>query len=196
MSIIYVSCAKSSASIDDGSLKKNEKHESVEIAFFDKEENDIKLTFSRDEFEKMISPVVDSLLGKDFVYEYISVVDDYIWEYKDSPTLQISLFNIEEGASYNLFLFDDIYKTIGMDGVKYYMKGAPSGSGSDGWSFVVCKSTDCGNGCKRNGKECTACPQPNDSNIKPHCEKTEKSVWEVLVGPITTIIAALIALCK
>lgn len=186
---IYMACEKSPSSILPSTKK--EKPENIEIAFFDTETNEISLTFDRDIFEKMFSPVVDSLLGNDFVYEYISVVDDDVWGNKDFPALQISFFNIDEGASYNLFWFD-IYKSIEDGGVRYYMKGKTSGT--EGWTFVICKSKECPEGCKKDGKKCSPCPPSNDPNVKPSCERTEKEALEVLCGPIATIIGALIGL--
>lgn len=196
MSAFYVACEKSSPSVEDQTFtRKGESagSESIEIAYFDKEANEINLTFSRDEFEKMFSPVVDSLLGKDYVYEYISVVDDDVWGDKDFPALQISFFNIEEGSSYNLFCFDIIKSKEG-GAIKYYMKGKPDNSGAQSWSFITCKGTDCSEGCKKIGKDCSACPPSNDPKIVPRCEKTEKDAWEVILGPAVSILVALIGL--
>ena len=193
MSVTYVACDKSSSPVEDRALTKQGKSESVEIAYFDKVENEINLTFSRDDFEKMFSPIVDSLLGKGFVYEYISVVDDDVWGDTDFPALQISFFNIEDGASYNLFWFD-IFKSKEDGGVQYYMKESPGNSDAGKWTFTTCKGADCAEGCRKVGKDCSACPASNDPKIVPHCEKVEKDAWEVVFGPIISIVSALMAL--
>lgn len=171
----------------------------MQIAYYDEVSKEIKLTFDRDDFEKMLSPVMDSLLGKDFVYEYISVVDDDVFGEKGDPALQISFFNIEEGASYNLFWFDITKKYGEGRAISYYLKALPGSNGNsciDDWTFITCKGTDCNNGCKKIGKDCSACPDPANPNVKPHCEKTEKQVLEVIITPMATIIGALLGLIK
>lgn len=209
VSVCFIACEKtsspsSSPSLSSSSLpssspsnltnssKKGESYD-FEIAYFDKESKEIKLTFDRDELEMKFSPIVDSLLGKDFVYEYISVVDDDVFGEKGDPALQISFFNIAEGASYNLFVFD-INKKNKDGNIKYYMKALPGNNGNGGigdWTIVSCKGTDCPDGCHKEGKNCSPCKKSDDPNVTPHCQKDEEHVLKVIIAPLTTLLAAI-----
>ena len=194
-SIIYVSCEKSSPSKEEQILTKKGESLDLEIAYCKKGSNEISMTFDREVFEKMFAPIADSLLGKDYVYEYIKVVDDDIWKKKSSLALQISFFNVEEGASYNFFLFD-IYKSFEGGDVRYYMNAKPNSNDSEAWTFITCKSENCPEGCNINGKNCTPCPESHDPNAKPNCKKEHKQALEVVLGPLITLAVAIIGLIK
>ncbi len=170
-------------------LKKEKDQVEVEIARIEKGSKEIVLTFDRDEFEKKYSPIVDSLFGKNIVYEYVNVVDDDIWGKNGDPALQLSFFDVEKGYSYNVFCFD-IEKKTKDGGVSYSLKAAP---GSHKWTFVSCKGTNCKSGCEKEGRQCTLCV-PADESLPHSCVRDEKSVWEVALTPAASLIIAIIGI--
>ncbi|MBR1851013.1 MAG: hypothetical protein IJ789_06535 [Bacteroidales bacterium] len=164
------------------------------IGYYESGANDFTLTFDRNAFEAQFNPYVDSLLGHDYVYEYISIVDDDIWGFSDYPAISISLFNIAQGSSYTVFWFD-IDKTIEGNVAKYYLRSNTTNTrGISDWTFVTCKGTNCPDGCKKNGKECTPCNKAQNSSVVPSCERLEEPAMKTVLPIVGTIIVALIAL--
>ena len=148
------------------------------------------LLFDKEEYRTLITEKIVTELGNDYIFEDVSIRDNYPFEIDSVAVLKHTIFNIETGVSYNTFVVLD--KNISNDGsVIYYADRRPDGSTE---RIITCEGTNC-QGCDYENGDCSLCKNPEGI-----CKKTNSPAvvnkpeigWKDIIGWGLTIIGWLV----
>jgi hypothetical protein len=191
-SSIFFACSKDAEENKVSIITKSSEGEisSEEILIGIMKEGDLEptLSFDKEEYAKLITEKIEMELGNDYIFEDISIEDEYPFDMDSIAVLKHTIFNIETGETMNSFLFLD--KRINNDGVViFYVKDEDSSLTRK----IDCKGENCTNGCKLNDKKdgCTKCENPDGK-----CTADNKAdiTWKDCIGWGVTIIVGLVAI--
>lgn len=159
--------------------------EKVLLAETKKGEDEHSFLFDKEKYAILISEIIERELGKDYVFEDISIQDKEPFDLENTPILRHTIFNIETGFTYTSFVVLD--KEITEEGnIVYYAKeDTPRRT-------ITCEATNC-DGCNFENNNCTLCK--NEGGV---CKKTDAEVipapnpnkigWKDVIGWVLTAI--------
>ncbi len=149
---------------------------SGEILMGTMKEGDLEptLSFNKEEYAKLITEKIEAELGKDYIFEDISIVDENPFQMDSVAVLRHTVFNVETGETFNTFII--LSKNIDNKGNVNYHANEKAAKRE-----VTCKGTNC-SGCNYSKGTCTLCTNPEGVCEKTDAPAANKIGWKDVIG--------------